>query len=79
MISNGYLAVNSEKIVFKKTKGSDYIIHGLCIDDMMQMHISAASACDEPKKEFMDNHSKDFRIIGGGPRRPHKDIPGNGS
>jgi hypothetical protein len=27
MINNGYLAVNSEKTIFKKIKGSDHIIH----------------------------------------------------
>jgi hypothetical protein len=61
MINNGYLAVNSEKTIFKKTKGSEYIIHGLFVDDMM--HISS---CDELKKEFMDKYSKDFEITGGG-------------
>jgi hypothetical protein len=61
MINNGYPAVNSEKTIFKKTKGSDYIIHGLFVDDMM--HISS---CDELKKEFMDKYSKDFEITGGG-------------
>jgi hypothetical protein len=60
MINNGYLAVNSEKAIFKKTKGSEYIIHGLFVDDMM--HISS---CDELKKEFMDKYSKDFEITGG--------------
>ena len=47
MIRNGYLAVNSEKTIFKKTKGSDYIIDGLFVDDMM--HIAS---CDE-LREFM--------------------------
>ncbi len=61
MIHNGYLAVSSEKTIFKKTKGSDYIIHGLFVDDMM--HISS---CDELKKEFMDKYSKSFKITGGG-------------
>jgi hypothetical protein len=61
MVNNGYLAVNSEKTIFKKTKGSEYIIHFLFIDDMM--HISS---CDELKKEFMDKYSKDFEITGGG-------------
>jgi hypothetical protein len=61
MINNGYLAVYSEKTIFKKTTGSDYIIHGLFVDDMM--HISS---CDELKKEFMDEFSKDFEITGGG-------------
>jgi hypothetical protein len=58
-INNGYLAVNSEKTIFKKTKGSEYIIHGL-FDDMMLI-----SSCDELKKEFMDKYSKDFEITGG--------------
>jgi hypothetical protein len=61
MINNGYLAVNSEKTIFKKTKGSDYIIHGLFFYDMM--HISS---CNELKKEFMDKYSKDIEIRGGG-------------
>ncbi len=33
-INNGYLAVNSEKTIFEKTKGSEYIIHGLLVDDI---------------------------------------------
>ncbi len=60
MINNGYLAVNSEKTIFKKTKGSDYVIHGLLIYDMM--HISIISSCDELKKEFMNKYSRDFDI-----------------
>jgi hypothetical protein len=60
MINNGYLEVNSEKTIFKKTKESEYI-HGLFVDDML--HISS---CDELKKEFMDKYSKDFEITGGG-------------
>ena len=61
MIVNGYSAVNSEKTIFKKTKGTDYILHGLFVDDMM--HISSS---DELKKEFMEKYSKDFQITGGG-------------
>jgi hypothetical protein len=48
MINNGYLAVDSEKTIFKKTTGSDYIIHGLFVDDMM--HISS---CDEHKTSMV--------------------------
>jgi hypothetical protein len=55
MIWNGYLAVNSEKTIFKKTKSSNYIIHGLLVDDMM--HISS---CDKLREEFMSKYSKDF-------------------
>jgi hypothetical protein len=63
MIRNGYLAVNSEKTIFKKTKGSDYIIHGLFVDDMM--HISS---CDKLRAEFrvMKKYATDFEITGGG-------------
>jgi hypothetical protein len=62
--------VKSEKTIFKKTKGSDYIIYGLFVDD--NMHISS---CDELKKEFTDKYSKDFENHR---RRPHEDIPWNG-
>ena len=61
MIRNGYLAVNSEKTIFKKTKGSDYIIHGLFVDYMM--HISS---CDKLRAEFMKKYATDFEITGGG-------------
>ena len=39
---SGYLVVNSEKNIFKKIQGSDYIIHGLFVDFMM--HISSCDA-----------------------------------
>ena len=55
------MAVNSEKTIFKKTKESDHISHGLFVDDMM--HISS---CDELKAEFMKKYSRDFEITGGG-------------
>ncbi len=63
MINNGYLAVNlsSEKTIFEKTKGSDYIIHGLFVDD--KMHISS---CEDLTKELIDKYSKDFEVTGGG-------------
>ena len=63
MIVNGYSAVNSDKTIFKETnlKGTNFIIHGLFVDDMM--HISSS---DELKKEFMEKHLKDFQITGGG-------------
>jgi hypothetical protein len=66
MIHNGYLAVNKEKRIFKKTKGSEYIIHGLFVVDMMHNITLHISSCDELKKEFMDKYSKDFEITGGG-------------
>ena len=63
MKRNGYAAVipvNSEKTIFMKRSGSDYIIHGLFVDDMMHIY-----ACDAIKDEFMQLYSKDFEITGG--------------
>jgi hypothetical protein len=61
MIINGYSEVDSEKTIFQKTKGDDYIIHGLFVDDLM--HISSI---DELKQEFLGKYSMDFQITGGG-------------
>ena len=44
-----------------KRKGSDYIIHGLFVDDMMHIYTS-----DEMKDEFLALYKKDFEITGGG-------------
>ena len=38
MEDHGYLAVNSEKIIFMKRAGEDWILHGLYVDDMIHMH-----------------------------------------
>jgi hypothetical protein len=48
MERNGYSAVNSEKTIFMKRKGDEYIIHGLFVDDMMHIY-----SCDAMKDEFM--------------------------
>ena len=48
MENNGYAAVNSKKTIFMKSKGLDYIIHGLSVDDMMHIYSS-----DEMKDEFL--------------------------
>ena len=61
MEKNGYPAVNSEKTIFMKWQGDDFIIHGLFVDDMM--HIPT---CDKLKQEFLAKYSKDFDITGGG-------------
>ena len=61
MERNGYPAINSEKTIFMKRKGSDFIIHGLFVDDMMHV-----PTCDELKDEFMEKYKKDFDITGGG-------------
>ena len=60
MERNGYAAVNSEKTIFMKRSGSEYIIHGLFVDDMMHIY-----SCDAIKDEFMQLYSKDFEITGG--------------
>ena len=52
--------MNSEKTICMKRKGSDYIIHGLFVDDMMQIYTS-----DEMKDEFLALYKKDFEITGG--------------
>jgi hypothetical protein len=41
--------MNSEKTIFMKSKGDEYIIHGLFVDDMI-MHIYS---CDAMKNEFL--------------------------
>jgi hypothetical protein len=60
MERNGYSAVNSEKTIFMKRKGDEYIIHGLFVDDMMHIY-----SCDAMKDEFMALYKKDFDITGG--------------
>jgi hypothetical protein len=60
MERNGYAAVNSENTIFMKHSGSEYIIHGLFVDDMMHFY-----SCDEIKDKFMELYSKDFEITGG--------------
>ncbi len=69
MERNEYAAVNSEKTIFLKHSGSEYIIHGLFVEDMMHIYscdaINKASTCDAIKDEFMQLYSKDFKITGG--------------
>jgi hypothetical protein len=61
MKRNGYYAaVNSEKTIFMNYSGSEYIIHGLFVDDMMHIY-----SCDAIKDEFMQSYPKDFEITGG--------------
>ena len=52
--------MNSEKTIFMKHKGSEYIIHGLSVDDMMRIYSS-----DEMKDEFLALYKKDFELNGG--------------
>ena len=60
MEKNGYEAMNSEKTIFMKRKGAEYIIHGLFVDDMMHIY-----SCDAMKDEFLALYKKDFEITGG--------------
>ena len=60
METNGYPAVNSEKTIFMKRDGDDFIIHGLFVDDMMHV-----PTCDRLWKEFLGKYTKDFDITGG--------------
>ena len=57
MESHGYLAVNSEKTMFMKRKGKEWIVHGLFVDDMAH-----ASTCPKLKKRFIHEYKKDFDI-----------------
>jgi hypothetical protein len=59
---SGYPAVKIEKTIFMKRQGDDFIIHGLFVDDVMQV-----PTCDSLKhwQEFIDKYTKDFDIIGG--------------
>ena len=52
--------MNSEKTIFMKHEGAEYIIHGLFVDDMMHIF-----SCDAMKDEFLALYKKDFEITGG--------------
>ena len=56
----GYEAINSEKTIFMKLKGAEYIIHGLFDDDMMHIY-----SCYAMKDDFLALYKKDFEITGG--------------
>jgi hypothetical protein len=61
METNQYQAVNSEKTIFMKRTGADFIIHGLFVDDMMHVSTSA-----DLSAEFMAKYTADFKVTGGG-------------
>jgi hypothetical protein len=44
MEQNGYPVVNSEKTIFMKRQGSEFIMHGLFVDEMMHV-----PTCDKRK------------------------------
>ena len=60
MESHGYPAINSEKTMFMKWEGDDFILHGLFVDDM-----STIPTSDHLKEEFMALYSADFDVTGG--------------
>jgi hypothetical protein len=61
MERNEYHPVNSEKTIFMKRRGNDFIIHGLFVDDMM--HVTTSDAL---RNEFMKKYTADFNVTGGG-------------
>ncbi len=60
MERNEYHTVNSEKTIFIKRCGEDFIIHGLFVDDMM--HVTTSDAL---RDEFMKKYTADFNVTGG--------------
>ena len=54
------MAVNNEKTMFMKWEESDFIMHGLFVDDMAH-----ASTSQKMIKKFMKEYSKDFECTGG--------------
>jgi hypothetical protein len=71
MEQQGYPVVNSEKTIFMKHEGADFIIHRLFLDHMMHV-----PTCDKLRDEFFELYKKDFEITGGG--RPCGNIPRHG-
>ncbi len=63
MEQNGYPAVNSEKTIFMKRQGSNFIMHGLFVDYMMHV-----PTCDKLRDEFLALYQKDVEI-------PYGNIP----
>ena len=61
MEKHDYPAGNSEKTIFMKGEGADFIIHGLFVDDMIHV-----PTCDKLRNEFLEFYKKDFEITGGG-------------
>ncbi len=55
MKKNDHLVVNSEKKIFMKRQGDDFIIHCLFLDDMM--HVPTSDALNT---EFMEKYTRYF-------------------
>jgi hypothetical protein len=56
-ISSGESSLNSEKTIFMKRIGDDWIMHGLYVDDMIHM-----STSEEMKQQFIHEYTRDFEI-----------------
>jgi hypothetical protein len=51
MEEHGYIAVNSEKTIFMKHEGEEWIMHWLFVDDMI--HVSTSyNLCDKFIREY---------------------------
>ena len=57
MEEHGYAAVNSEKTIFMKHVGDEWIMHGLFVDDMIH-----AATSDELRDQFILEYKEDFDI-----------------
>ena len=60
MEDNDYEPVNSDKTIFMKRVGDDFIIHCIFVDDMK--HVPTTQFLLD---EFLETYSRDFEITGG--------------
>jgi hypothetical protein len=60
MESHDFMPVNNEKTMFMKWEGSNFIMHGLVVEEM-----ALASTSQKMIKKFMKEYSKDFEYTGG--------------
>ncbi len=79
MEEHGYIAVNSEKAIFMKHEGEEWIMHGLFVNDMIH-----ASTSDDLRDKFMSEYQEDFYItledvmssfLGMGIKHNKRDLP----
>jgi hypothetical protein len=55
------LSLNTEKTIFMKREGADFIIHWLFVDDMMHV-----LTCGKLRNQFLELYKKELEIRGGG-------------
>ena len=60
MEDNDYRAVNSEKMIFMKRDGKEFIMHGIFVGDVKHV-LTTKYLLDE----FLEKYSRDFEITGG--------------